>query len=312
MNLSALNWLDILFLLVFLSATSTLLTVLFLRWRLQHSAQKLTQPSSWHFVEVQGLNIHYFEQGQGQPLILLHGIGASLYIWRKLIPYLSKQFRVICVDLPGFGQSDKPSSIDYGLDAQSDRLLGFTEALGLDQAYLVGSSMGGAIALWLSHRYPERFTKVAVLAPAVSPRLVPVRVSWIQSIAGYFQFLLQREFIALICARAIARYPELSREELDAYWAPYAADPNAMRAFLKATDLIRDPRLGDLPQQLSGPTLVLVGDNDRVIPAHRLRSVFSDNPNAILNVHPDGGHHLMEDEPEWCAQEILKFLSAPQ
>ncbi|MEZ4873623.1 MAG: alpha/beta fold hydrolase [Bdellovibrionales bacterium] len=79
----------------------------------------------------------------------MHGLGASVYIWRFIFKPLAKYFRVTALDLPGFGRSSKPIA-DYGLDAQSDRLLTALDRLDIKTAHFVGSSMGGALSLWLA------------------------------------------------------------------------------------------------------------------------------------------------------------------
>ena len=87
--------------------------------------------------------IHYLEAGTGPNLVLIHGLGASVFCWRLLIPLLAKKFRVIALDLSGFGLSDKRLDLEYGLDAQTARVEEFLASIKVDKFDVVGSSMGG-------------------------------------------------------------------------------------------------------------------------------------------------------------------------
>jgi pimeloyl-ACP methyl ester carboxylesterase len=104
------------------------------------------QPRQYSF-EYRGISINYQDQGQGQPLILLHGYGASTYSWRYVSPYFSKSYRVITIDLKGFGLSDKPTDDDYSVSDQSKIIYEFIRLHHLENVVLVGHSLGGAVSL---------------------------------------------------------------------------------------------------------------------------------------------------------------------
>ena len=126
------------------------------------------------FMEINGLNVHYKEMSQGDPVfILLHGFGASLFSWREVMAPLSVYGRVIAYDRPAFGLTERPMSGDwlgenpYGIPAQVEMLAGLMDALGVDRAILVGNSMGGTIAMNFSLKYPARVQALILVDPAV-------------------------------------------------------------------------------------------------------------------------------------------------
>ena len=101
-----------------------------------------------HFVKISGQTLHYLEDGQGEPMILIHGWLCWGAYWKKIIPRVKSTYHVFAPDLLGHGISDKPldKTCSYGTDAQAERILAFMDALSIKKAYLVGHSMGGEIA----------------------------------------------------------------------------------------------------------------------------------------------------------------------
>ncbi|MGA2937321.1 MAG: alpha/beta fold hydrolase [Syntrophobacteraceae bacterium] len=97
--------------------------------------------------EYKGFSINYEDHGHGQPLILLHGFGASTYTWRYVLPHFSKAYRVIAIDLKGFGLSDKPKDNNYSVSDQSYIISEFIRVHSLDNVILAGHSIGGAVSI---------------------------------------------------------------------------------------------------------------------------------------------------------------------
>jgi len=109
------------------------------------------------FVVVQGYNLHYVEAGEGQPILLIPGAFSTYRHWNRIIPYLSTRYKLICVDYLGAGDSDKPKSgFGYTIEEQTDLIVKMIEALQIQKVHILGVSYGGAIALNLAARYPEK------------------------------------------------------------------------------------------------------------------------------------------------------------
>src|ERR1700761_5923921 len=108
-------------------------------------------------VDAGGIKTNYLEAGSGSPVVLIHGSGPGVTAyanWRLVLPVLAERFRVLAPDMAGFGFSERPEKADYGVDLWTDQLVGFLDALGIEQAAVVGNSFGGAIALRLAARHP--------------------------------------------------------------------------------------------------------------------------------------------------------------
>lgn len=102
------------------------------------------------------LRIHYMDEGDGEPLVLVHTIGQSIYTWRCLYASLTQHYRVIAVDMPGFGYSSRPDVYSYTIEEQSKALELFLDAIGIESAHFMGFSMGCAYVMDLCLRQPER------------------------------------------------------------------------------------------------------------------------------------------------------------
>ena len=119
--------------------------------------------SRW--VDVDGIKTHYLEAGDGRPLLLFHGLGASVATWRDNIGPLAEHFRVIAVDLPGHGDSDKPD-IDYDPWTLTRFVAGFIDKTGIERPAIVGNSVGGALGLMTALRYPNLVSGLVLASSA--------------------------------------------------------------------------------------------------------------------------------------------------
>ena len=117
-------------------------------------------------LSVDGVGIHCLEAGQGPALLLIHGLGASTFTFRRILPDLARRFRVVAVDLKGFGFSERPAAGDYSLSAQAALVRQVMDQLGVEKASVLGHSMGGAVAMRLALAYPERVERLILASSA--------------------------------------------------------------------------------------------------------------------------------------------------
>ena len=262
------------------------------------------------YIKIGPFNIHYLISGQGPTIVLLHGIGASVYTWRLLIPLLSHRYQVIAVDLPGFGRSSKIAVESYDLDQQTARLQLLLDALNIKECMVVGSSMGGALALWLGLKNPERVKRVVTLAPAIDPRLVPLKLASLAWTSPFFKATAANRYVfSYLLGRIMSKRELINAETIAEYLSPYQ-DPAAVHAFLKATSSIRDHRLLMELKTLVPPLLVLWGKRDLVVREKNVKKLIQQIPHATYHIHESGGHHLQEDDPVWVAEFIQKFFDS--
>ncbi len=296
---------------LFFFGSLVLLALAALLWSLWLLQRKQPPTPTFCSVEIpSGFNLHYQDIGSGPPILFLHGIGASLFCWRLLLPFLSSKYRLILLDLPGFGKSDKPTGADYGLEAQCQRLREFLDQLDLQRVFLVGSSMGGTLALWLSLREPERCKKLVTISPATDPSLVPRGIHRLARLSSPLSRTTRRWVIHQALRRVVLHHQKLSPEDVDQYWAPYKRNPAAVRTFLLATQAISDSRLPHELSLLSVPTLILWGEKDKMVPQKSMDQLKATLPKATLLCHSKAGHHVQEDQPEWTAYHIDQFFQS--
>lgn len=301
------------------TVTAAILSILgyfFVRWiRTKKSVAKRLGPleailPESCYLEVGGVKLHYIQAGSGPDIVLLHGIGASVFIWRYLFPLLQVRYRVTALDLAGFGKSAKAPDRDYGLDAQTELVAQALSLLKLDSPLVVGSSMGGAITLWLAKTFPERFPKVAVLSPATDSSIIPTQVRYMAAAAPFLKRALNKRTMKLILARVLARRELITDEVVDAYLAPFLDEEgHAVRAFWSATALLSDRRLPRELSEIKSTVLIVYGERDLMVSKRSIRKLMKIIPDPLLVSHAEGGHHIMEDEPAWVVSALEDFIA---
>lgn len=253
--------------------------------------------------------LHYIERGRGEPLLLVHGLGASVATFRRNLDRLAQSFRVVAVDLGGFGGSSR-SLRDYSLRAHARRLVELMDALGIVRAHVVGHSMGGAVALHLAAGWPDRVDHLVLVAPA-SPetmRFGALATTLVQPLFPLFGLLYHsRRFRTLTLRSAFHDPARMTEETLDAYWRP-----SRVRGHLRAlarlmADRRRDPGL-DL-RQVTSPTLILWGASDTWLKPEQGERLRRRLARARLEVVPEAGHLLPEERPEDFCRLIEAFLA---
>ena len=125
--------------------------------------------------------IHYMEAGMGEPLLLIHTVGQSLYTWRGVFNLLSARYRVIAIDLPGFGYSDRPENFSFSVEDYAEVIARFMDAKGIESAHIAAFSLGGAYAVSFALRHPERMGRLALLSPGGITPEMPLTIRMIDS-----------------------------------------------------------------------------------------------------------------------------------
>jgi len=237
-------------------------------------------------VEADGFRIRYMEAGHGVPLVHLHGAGGL-----RLTPghdLLSRQFRVIVFEMPGFGQSAENARTQTMAELAAT-IAKAVEGLGIDRFNLMGTSFGGKVALWLALRQRERVLALVLEAPAA------IRPEGAAPPSGSPEEM----------ARRLYAHPE----RLPPIPPP---DPAVQAKSRKLVSRLRGPdRDSDLERQLAGlatPTLVLFGTVDRVIPPDMGHIYKELMPNCHLVFVYDAGHAISTDRPEAFEEVVVDFL----
>jgi pimeloyl-ACP methyl ester carboxylesterase len=229
------------------------------------------------YIAVQGHNIRYRVAGTGPALILLHGIGRSLEDWSENITALAEQHRVYAIDLLGFGLSDKPDQA-YSIDRLRDIVRGFMDALGIEQATIIGNSLGGAIATRLALHASWRVAGMVLLAPA-GFGLGIVSFLRLCAVPGLGEWITRKRPDSSGTRQLLSACFHDKRfvtEQRVALTHQLALQPGAQSAFLKtlrSTCTIRGVKKTVLQgiagqiDKLNIPTLVIWGQQDLILPA---------------------------------------------
>lgn len=260
------------------------------------------------FVDIDGVRVHYRDEGAGPPLVLLHGTFASLHTWDGWVAELQDMYRCIRMDLPGFGLTG-PWSRDYTIDSYASFIEAFAATLDLDKFALAGHSFGGAIA-WHYALDFDRVTHLVLVAPVGYPaRRYPLAITFgrIPLLRRLFPVMTPRWFVAYNVRSAYGDPRQVTPETIDRYHALLMSEGNR-EAALQVIQHLRPERLDELAD-IDVPTLVLWGTADRWShPANAAR--FSQAiPDCEVQTYEGGGHVLMEEQPERTACDVQAFLS---
>jgi pimeloyl-ACP methyl ester carboxylesterase len=271
-------------------------------------------------VDVGGMKLHCYDAGSGDatPMLLIHGLGDEADTWRHVLLPLARHRRVVAVDLPGFGRSDRPNRA-YTLAFFAQTVLRLMDAIGLHQAILVGSSMGAATAQRLALAYPDRVERLVLIGGSLpTVRGIPAGPIWLFLAPG-----LGEGFYT-----SLRRSPDAGYSTLQPYYHRLDALPEADRAFLAErvrarvfSDGQRRAYLSALrwlmieralrANQFQGrvinqrtPTTLIWGEHDVIAPVASAYAMAALLPDAQIHVIPECGHLPQQERPE----ELLGVL----
>ena len=274
---------------------------------------------------VHGHKRAFIRAGDGPALLLVHGIGNNCQTWAKVIDRLAETHTVIAPDLLGHGNSDKPRG-DYSLAAYANGMRDLLAVLDIEQATVVGHSLGGGIALQFAYQFPERCQRLALvgsggLGPELSAGLraatlpgAELVVTALAGVSGPLRTGLQGvEKVGR--AAGWRRVGDLA-QAVDALLA--LKDVEARRAFLRTLRGVVDARgqavsaLDRLYLADSVPMLVVWGGRDPIVPARHAESVRAAVPSARVEVFEDAGHWPHLDQPERFCDVLLDFVATTE
>ena len=267
-----------------------------------------------HFADIDGVRIHYQEKGTGTPLVLLHGFTSSTYSWKEVFEPLSKHFRVIAVDLKGFGFSGKPDG-DYSRRAQAMLVTHLLDYLKVEKAWLCGNSMGGEVALNMALRNPQLVAGLILIDSAgvevpgsgsLAPGylLLPV-VGRVLTALSLTSDKLVREGLE----KSFYDRAKVTDERVANYYRPLKTRGGQLAALRARTQWNLFPIETDLTR-IQAPSLIIWGAEDRLIPLAAGRKMNSLIKDSRLVIFDNCGHLPQEEMPERVVAEITKFIAA--
>jgi pimeloyl-ACP methyl ester carboxylesterase len=273
------------------------------------------------FVRLENVNVHYKVSGEGfPPVVLLHGFGASTFSWREVFSPLADRFTVMAFDRPGFGLTSRPLGEEikgfnpYTQENQVELTVKLMDHLGFEKAVLIGNSAGGLTALEIAIAHPERVIGLVMVDAAVYTN---------DGDNLFFKLLTstpQGRHLGPLVSRLFLND---ARSLLDLAWHdPSKITPEILEGYekpLKANDwdralweLTLARRKFDVSKlgNIDIPTLVLSGDDDRIVPVEDSVRLAREIPNAVLHIFPDTGHVPQEENPQEFLEVVLPFIES--
>lgn len=267
------------------------------------------------FVEVGDLRLHYLSAGEGDPVVLLHGWPTSSFLWRNVMPSIAVHNRAIALDLPGFGQSDKPLDASYSFRFFDRVLDGFFEALGIGEVSLAVHDLGGPVGLYWACHHWDRVRRLALLNTLVYPEASWAVAAFVMAVRtpGLRNLLTSPWGLKTALRLGVARPDGLAADAVPGIQAPFRT--SAERRALAKAGCNLSPKgfreIADLLAAFEGPVQIVYGEKDRILPdiAKTMARVKRDLPQAELTSLPDCGHFLQEDRPDEVGRLLSEFFS---
>ncbi len=270
---------------------------------------------------IHGRRLTYRLAGKGPLVLLIHGMAGSATTWKQVMPALSEHFTVLAPDLLGHGESDKVKG-DYSLGSMASTLRDLIVALGYKRATVVGQSYGGGIAMQLAYQYPERCERLVLvdaggLGKEVNPLLKMLTLPGSEAVLLVACAPPVRHVVETIGRIAFGKkladatvIPEL--------WRSYSSlgTMEGRRAFLRTLRAVIDPRgqsisaTEKLYMAAGIPTLIIWGEDDRIIPVEHARAAHAAIPGSWLEIIEGVGHYPHCEAPERFVEALTEFIES--
>jgi len=269
--------------------------------------------NSVHVIETryETARIHYMESGKGEPLILVHSAGQSLYTFRRLFYKLAMYYRVIAVDLVGHGYSDRPDFFDYTIGDHAESLARFMDSMGIESAHILGFSFGAGYALELAHKHPERVGKIVAICPGGVTSEMPLTVRMMES--GLFGGIASRMYnlksVKKMLNECVFDHTVINEHDAAEYFKP-VADSSSRYAVRRTLAEFDENALISSLREIQAPVLLLWGEDDKWHPAGEVDEYRSSLHSCSCTVIRNAGHLVHEEKPDRIAELVRGFIPA--
>lgn len=273
--------------------------------------EKYTNQES-KFIEVNGMQVHYRDEGQGMPIVLIHGTASSLHTWNAWTNELKKNYRVIRLDIPAFGLTGPHPKQDYRIKTYADFLDTFLTKLSIDSLYLAGNSLGGNISWYYAAEHPTKVKKLILVDPSGYPK--DGKLPWIFKLArtpilnSIIRYITPKTIIEKNLQQVYFDDTKITPELVNRYYDMALREGNRTAFIDRAKTNMKDNT--DKLKNITAPTLIIWGNEDIWIPVSDGKRFLSDIPNAQLKVMENVGHVPMEESPSESLAPLLLFLEA--
>lgn len=255
-------------------------------------------------IKVNGIQMYYEVEGEGEPLILIHGLGSSTLDWEMQVPALMQKYQVWTLDMRGHGQSEKPEG-DYSVRLFAEDVLAFLKEMKLDKVDAIGLSMGGMIAFEIASFQPEVLKSMVIINSGPEVKAFNAqerRAIWMRKVLTP---LFSMKTLAKILSKRL--FPEENQQELrDKLYSRWVH--NDKKTYKKSFKAILNWGVVEHLPKMPIPTIFLASDMDYT-PVSRKEMYAKQMPNAEVKVIENSRHASVQDQPEKINEAILEFLA---
>lgn len=257
-------------------------------------------------------SVHYYEKGEGQPIVLVHGIGQSLYCWHKNIDCLAKNgYRVIALDLPGYGYSTQPN-IYYTVEENTCMLKAFLDALGIKKAHFAGFSTGALSILLLAELYPKMVEKLILISPGGPNETYPFVMRALTTKLGQCVFRLSFSETTLekVLKDMFFDKTHVTQNMVEQYYEPFKKKrvrDTLIMCMMHFDDIFNDAFMHAVKKDV----LIFSGVNDP-IHSKKIAQRFEIIPGSRHIRIRNCGHFVNEEKPDRFNSEAIMFLGGSE
>ncbi len=266
------------------------------------------------FIEIDGMQVHYKDEGKGFPIVLIHGTASSLHTWDAWTTELIKTNRVIRMDLPAFGITGPNATADYTINAYTSFLHTFLNKIKVDKSHLAGNSLGGNIAWNYAAEHPEQIEKLILVdasgLPTNKPQPAVFKMAKTPILNSLFLSVTPKFFIKKNMKEVYADETKIT-DELVTRYHKMALRQGNRQAFIDRAkiDFKLDSKVNlEKLKSIQTPTLLIWGAQDNWIPLNNGKRMDSMMQNSKLVILENSGHVPMEENPEESLMVLRKFL----
>jgi pimeloyl-ACP methyl ester carboxylesterase len=246
--------------------------------------------------------------GSGEPLLLVHSAAQSIYTWRELMPLLAENYCVIAIDLPGFGFSDRPLSLNYSMDETADAIVKCLDALGVKKTHALGVTMGALYTMYAAVKHPDRFMKVIALTPGGITDRMPKKIRRLEGPFGAFwremytkkdfeKYLPLFYYDGTVCTETV----------VDQYYK--TCDDHASRqAIMYAIRNFDEDYALDTIKKAGREFFIIWGDEDRLQPIGRIFELREMLPASVFHSIRNTGHWMHEEKAAQIAEAADRYI----
>ncbi len=260
-------------------------------------------------------NLYFESYGSGDPILFLHGLGANIFSWKQLVPYLEKKYTLMLLDLKGFGRSPKPFDGRYSIYDHAQCVLKFIRDHDLQNLIIVGNSFGGVVGLIVAEKLQQKngALKALILIDSVGYRQeLPWLVELMKiPLLGLISLALPAgPLVKMVIKNSFYDKKKIPHSEITEY-SKLLLSWRAKYAFRQTAKGLPPPNAGELEKSyknISIPTLIIWGKNDKVVPLELGKRFHAEIKNSEMIVFENCGHVPQEETPRETADAILAFL----